>query len=199
MSAAAHLPPSARAHPLRLPRSFALLALTFALPLLGLLSPLGAQTSVSKEYQIKAAFIYNFTRYVDWPAHRFEDEASPLLIAVLGKHQIEQELSSLAKERSAKGREVRVILVSSVEEMAAAHVLFVPVGEEKRLPPSIPHLAGLLTVGESTEFSRRGGVITFTLVADKIRFEINQSAGERAGLRLSGQLLKLATVIRKEP
>jgi hypothetical protein len=154
---------------------------------------------VSKEHQIKAAFLYNFTRYVDWPAERFESDEAPLVIVVLGRHPIEQELASLAKERSARGRPVLVRAADSAAELGAAHLVFVPAGEESRLPPAPDTLHGVLTVGESPEFTRRGGVITFTVLESKIRFEINQTAGERARLKLSGQLLKLATVLRKEP
>lgn len=190
-------PPSARR--LRTPRATTLLVLAMGLLLSVPVAARAQGAAASKEHQIKAAFLYNFARYVDWPADRFGDENSPLVVAVLGKHPIEQELSSLAKERSAKGRPVEVRLVTSPEEIASAHILFVPTGEEARLPPSLRDTAGVLTVGESAEFARRGGVITFILVADKIRFEINQGSGERAGLKLSGQLLKLATVLRKDP
>ncbi len=83
--------------------------------------------------------------------------------------------------------------------MPGAHIVFVAAGEEARLRASQAIVPGVLTVGESPGFAERGGVIRFILVEDKVRFEINQGAGEIAGLRLSGQLLKLATLVRNDP
>lgn len=167
--------------------------------LLGALVTETRAQAISKEYQVKAAFLYNFTKFVDWPPQRFATDTSPIVIAVLGKNPFQQELAGLVKGRSVNGRLIDVRAVRSADELASAHIVFVGAGEEALLPPSIFGRPGVLTVGESTEFTRRGGVITFVLVEEKVRFEINQGSGQEAGLKLSGQLLKLAVAVRKAP
>ncbi len=157
----------------------------------------GAAPAISKEYQLKAAFLYQFTKFIQWPAERFADEKSPIVIAVLGRNPLGDELDKLVKGRTVNGRAIDVRLIASVAELPSAHIVFVCAGEESRLNATIFGEPGVLTVGESADFAARGGIIMFTLVDEKVRFEINQASGEKAGLKLSGQLLKLA-VIRKD-
>jgi hypothetical protein len=158
-----------------------------------------AAPAISKEYQLKAAFLYNFTKFIDWPPQRFSSETSPIVIAVFGKNPFEGELEKLVNGRLVNGRAINVRFIESAADIPAAHIVFVAAGEEARLDASTFGEAGVLTVGESAEFADRGGIIRFTLVDEKVRFEINQASSEKAGLKLSGQLLKLATVIRKAP
>lgn len=162
-------------------------------------APVAQAQPISKEYQVKAAFLYNFTKFVEWPPQDFASATSPIVIAVFGKNPFDQELAALVKDRSVNGRPIQVRAIQAEAELATAHIVFVGAGEESRLPSSIYGEHGVLTVGESSEFSRRGGIITFTLVEGKVRFEINQGSGEKAGLKLSGQLLKLAVALRKAP
>ncbi len=154
---------------------------------------------ISKEHQLKAAFLFNFTKFVEWPADRFETTDSPIVIAVLGRNPFDGELHKLVEGRSVNGRFIHVRLIEGADEIPHAHVVYVAAGEETRLNNSIFGEPGVLTVGESAVFAERGGVIRFTLIDGKVRFEINQASGDQAGLKLSGQLLKLATVVRKTP
>lgn len=176
-----------------LPLLFGFLLLFAALPSIANAQP------ISKEYRLKAAFLYNFTKFVSWPADRFADDTSPIVIAVLGTKPFEQELTELVKDRSVDGRPIRIRAIQSAAQLDGAHVVFLHAGEETRLPASLFDAAGVLTVGESSDFTRRGGIITFVVADEKVRFEINQGAAEQAGLKISGQLLKLATVVRKSP
>jgi hypothetical protein len=155
--------------------------------------------SISKEYQLKAAFLYNFTKFVDWPAQRFVSDTSPIVIAIVGKNPFGTELDSLVSGRLVKGRPIDVVFLKSGEDISAAHIVFIPEGEENRLNATLFGASGILTVGESPAFSANGGIVCFTLINEKVRFEINQASSDKAGLRLSGQLLKLATAIRKTP
>jgi hypothetical protein len=157
-----------------------------------------AQT-VSREYRIKAGFLYNFIKFVEWPADRFAHANSPIIIAVLGDNPFGDTLASAVKDRMVNDRSIEVRFIDSVAEASGAHVVFITEGEESRLPAAPEVLHGILTVGESAEFADAGGVIRFTLVDEKVRFEINQHSGEKAGLRLSAQLLKLATAVRTTP
>jgi len=155
---------------------------------------------VTKEYQIKAAFLYNFTKFVEWPAARFADDASPIVIGVVGPNPFEDELAKLVNGRKANGRNIVVMHLSSIPESGSVHVLFFSAGETRPLGDMLArfHAAGVLTVGESPHFKAAGGMINFVPEADKIRFEINQSASEQAGLKISAQLLKLATAVHKK-
>jgi hypothetical protein len=153
--------------------------------------------SVSKEYQLKAAFLYNFTKFVDWPSQQFADDTSPIVIAVLGKNPFGSEMENLVRNRSVNGRSISIRYIESIEEMAGAHIVFISSGAESRLGDSLFGRPGVLTVGESSDFASRGGIIRFALIGEKVRFEINQASSEKAGLKLSGQLLKLAMIVRK--
>ena len=171
--------------------------------LLGLLL-LGAASGsraepVSKEYQLKAAFLYNFSKFVSWPQERFSDAGSPIVIAVLGESPFGDELEKIVRERIVNGRAIEVRPIASADDISAVHIVFIPAGAEPLLKAGSLDAPGVLTVGESAAFSARGGIIRFTLVDEKVRFEIDQGSAEKAGLKLSGQLLKLATVVRKAP
>jgi hypothetical protein len=174
-------------------------ALGFALA--GVSAAFASDAAVSKEYQLKAAFLFNFTKFVEWPATRFTDATSPIVIGVLGEDPFGPELKNLVKDRKVNGRDIVVKPVATLAEAGAVHLLFVSPRDEKQLAPALAQLraASVLTVGESPAFAGGGGIITFSVVEDKVRFEINQTAGEAAGLKLSAQLLKLATVVRHSP
>ena len=159
----------------------------------------GAAPVISKEYQIKAAFLYNFTKFVQWPPERFANENSPIVIAVLGQNPFDDELDKLVRDRLVNGRAISVRYIETAADIPAAHIVFVAAGTETRLEAGLFGEPGVLTVGESADFAARGGIIRFTLLDEKVRFEINQGSAEKAGLKLSGQLLKLATIIRKAP
>jgi hypothetical protein len=168
------------------------------LVLLGL-SALTVRADVSKEYQLKAAFVFNFTKFVDWPVGLFADETSPIVIGVLGRNPFEDKLANLVKDRLVNGRAVTVRFVTAADDLRTVHLLFVPSGEEP--PGSAPawQNSALVTVGESGAFAALGGIITFKQDADKVRFEINLVTAERNELKISAQLLKLATAVRRKP
>lgn len=170
-----------------------------ALALLGGLALDASAQTISKEYQLKAAFLYNFSKFVQWPADRFADERSAIVIAVLGENPFGEELKNVVKNRVVNGRSIIVRHLDSAAELRSAHIVFVAPGAEALLAASISGEPGVLTVGETDGFAARGGIIHFTVVGEKVRFEINQASADKAGLKLSGQLLKLATAIRKTP
>lgn len=153
---------------------------------------------VSKEYQLKAAFLYNFTKFVEWPTNRFATTNEPLVLGVLGDNPFGAELTKAVQGRTQNGR---ALVVSNLTQTALAtnvHLLFVPRGQElffeRQLAPL--HTAGVLTIGESELFANQEGIITFTTEADKIRFEINLAATETTGLKISSKLLHLAKTVR---
>ncbi len=170
------------------------LAWLFASPLSGSL-----HAELTKEYQLKAAFLYNFTRFVEWPEERFKNASDPIVIAVLGSNPFGGELAAVVRDRKVNGRSIKIVELETAENRPSIHALFVPAGEEERLEHLIAalHEAGVLTVGESDRFTRLGGIMRFTTIRDKVRFEINIGSADNGGLKISSQLQKLALAVHK--
>ena len=154
--------------------------------------------TVSREYQVKAAFLYNFTKFVEWPSQHFANEDRPLVIGVLGRNPFGGELEQITWGRRVNGREITIAFIDTAAAAAAADLVFVCAGEESRFEAMSTALrqAQVLTIGESPRFADAGGMITFLREADKIRFAVNRDSAERAGLKISAQLLKLATDVQ---
>lgn len=169
---------------------------------LGTNAALHSQPPASKEYQLKAAFLYNFTKFVEWPAPTWLESKSPIVLGVFGGNPFGASLEQAVQGRSVNGRPLIVRTVTSVAEARSTHLLFVAAGvSDQDLRELQTAVAGLpvLTVGETTSFAKLGGMITFVLQEDKIRFEINVGSAQRAGLKISSQLQKLATTVRSSP
>ena len=160
-----------------------IVALTFGLP------PMAAAQSPPSEYQLKAAFLLNFARYAEWPSL----PPGSLKICLYGRDPFGAALSSL-EHRQVQGREVKVVLLGSIEQASACQLLFISDSEERRSATLLRSLAGtpVLTVSDMEGFVDEGGGIGFVLVDDRIRFDINNAAIQRGGMKLSAQLLRLA-------
>ncbi len=159
-----------------------------------------AGVPVLSEHQVKAAFLYNFTRFLEWPAQRFAGDGAPIVIGVFGKNPFGAELQEIARNHKVNGRDVVMKEIATVEEAGTVHVLFFSAAEDGHVVETLAALKGasVLTVGESEKFSAAGGMITFVREADKVRFEINADSAEQAGLKISAQLLKLAKSVHKQ-
>lgn len=155
---------------------------------------------VSKEYQLKAAFLFNFTKFVEWPAARFAGEAAPIVIAVVGRNPFGDELEKIVRDRTVNGRTLVIARFETAREALLVHAVFIAAGEEQLVEKQIGPLidAGVLVVGESERLAALGGAVTFKAADDKVRFEINLATAERGGLKVSAQLLKLATAVRRQ-
>jgi hypothetical protein len=144
------------------------------------------------EYQVKAAFLYNFAKFVDWPAEAFGAESAAFTLCVLGDEAFASAHESLAG-KTVKGRPMAVRRVASATDAGECHMLFVGAADGDEVAPVLAAIGRhTLTVGETRDFTRHGGVINLTRIDNEIRFEIDRVAGERAGFRFSSQLLKLA-------
>jgi hypothetical protein len=154
-----------------------------------------------KEAQIKAAFLYNFTKFVEWPATSFATPADDIVVGLLGDSLLREPLESTVKDRRVNGRCIVVRRVVTIAEIRATHVLFVDAAEEARLSDLRSKLAdsAVLLVGESENFLANGGSIRLVLEAQRLRFEINATAAERAGVKISSQLQKLALAVHRLP
>lgn len=182
-------------------RWLCLYAALFGLLFLGGGAAVGADSPVSKEYQIKAAFLYNFTKFIEWPGRCFSNTSDAIVIGVLGPAEFGAELEKIVKDRKVNGRGIIVKSVGATEEVGAVHVLFVSAADGARFEEFWPLIESrpILAIGESPLFTQTGGTINFVLEQDKVNFEINMDSAERAGLRVSAHLQKLAKVIRKRP
>ena len=179
---------------------FRSLLLVFASVLFGVQTVSSVDSPVSREFQIKAAFLYNFTKFVEWPAGKFQETNSPLIIGVAGSSPMTAAIEAIVKDRQINGRPIVVKAVQTREAAQATHLLFIPSSEDSRLESLLPSGAasGVLTVGESEKFASDGGMIHFITEGGKLRFEINMGIVEQAGLQISAQLQKLAKAVRRE-
>jgi hypothetical protein len=157
-------------------------------------APLETPSAAFKEYQVKAAFLFNFSKFVEWPARKFADGTSPIVIGILGTNPFGSELERAVKGRHINGRDVIVQQFDSAEAARSAHLLFVSASSDPSMVSALRALDGsaVLTVGESEAFTRHGGIITLVLEGDKLGFTINIDSAGRAGLKISAQLQKLA-------
>jgi len=187
---------------LRLATAAALFFLTLAVPVLGGAAP--AQSSAT-EYQIEAAYLLNFGKFVTWPAASASSSAaaapkSPdtFSICVLGEDPFGSVLDATVRGEKINGKSVTARRVRRVQEAAGCDVLFMGESGESRNHKAISALnkAGVLTVSDLAGFLDRGGIIQFVLSGNKVRFEVNLDAANEAQLTLSSELLKVALSVR---
>jgi hypothetical protein len=159
----------------------------------------GVQAQVSREYQIKAAFVYNFTKFVEWPATCFSEATDPIRIGVFAKSPYTKELENAVKDRKVNVRPLLVIEIRSVEEARGMHLVVLDSAANGQMKEMLAALknAPVLTIGESEQFADADGILTFVREGDKVRFEANLDAAQQAGLKISAQFLKLAKTVRK--
>jgi hypothetical protein len=157
-----------------------------------------AEPAPSREYQVKAAFIYNFVQFVEWPEEAFADARSPIVITVLGENPFGSALEQVTRGKSVRGREIVVRYARAVAGVGRTHVLFVAAAEAARAGQVVGEVgAHVLTVADTENFAAAGGVIRLFSEDNKLRFEINTSAVGRAGLKVSAKLMQLAKVYKE--
>ena len=158
-----------------------------------------AESVQYKEYLIKAAFLYNFIKFVDWPSESFKNGAAPVNLCVLGDDPFGEALDTIRNKR-VKGRRLVIKRVRRVEQIEGAHLLFISTSEKGRVKQILKSLADapVLTISEMEGFGQNGGIINFITVDNKIQFEINSEKAQQHRLKISSQLLKLARIVRSE-
>jgi hypothetical protein len=149
------------------------------------------------EYQVKAAFLYSFARYVQWPSDAFAGPSDPFVVGVLGEDPFGRILDDTLAGKSVLDRPIRVRRYGTAEEAAGAHIVFVGEGDEGERVRILRTLRGraVLSAGEGQGFAKSGGIVGFTTQDHRIRFEINLARADEARLKISSQLLKLATIV----
>jgi len=170
-----------------------------------------ADSTASREYQIKAAFLYNFIKFVDWPKEKVTDPNAPLTIGIIGKDPFQDAFGPL-QEKEARDRKVVIQRFEGFVELEKSgqkkkdqphpksqdiqkcHLLFICPSESERIPDIIASVKGhsVLTVADTKDFLESGGIINFIMEEQKVRFEINVTNARRAKLQIRSQLLRLA-------
>ena len=154
-----------------------------------------ANAPAVSEYRLKAAFLLNFGKFVEWPGPA--GVSDPLTICVLGDDPFGSNLDETLAGRTVGSRPVRARRISETASARSCAILFLSRSEAYRISALAAALKGapVLLVGERPGFARQGGMINFIETDQKIRFEINEAAAKKAGLKISSQLLKLATIV----
>jgi len=159
--------------------------------------PVTAEES-NREYAIKAAYIYNFGRYVQWPPESFQADQSPFVIGVLGSDPFGALLDEIVESKKIEGRPITARRFASIAEYKPCHILFVAASanpKEKAAALKMAQGSQVLLVGEDPGFAEQGATINFFIEQNKIRFEINTEAAKREQLKISSKLLSLAKII----
>ena len=180
---------------------FALLAI--GLMILGLPTVRSLQAQVPKptEYEVQAAYLSNFGRFVEWPVKAGANEKEPFYVCVLGQDPFGPLLDAALKGETIGGAPMVAKRVAGVADAVNCRIVYVNTAKDTPLRALLTALgnSNVLTVGEAADFTQQGGMIQFVLEGNRVRFEINLAAAQKAGLNLSSQLLKVAVAIRRTP
>lgn len=160
---------------------------------------LAAQASKPTEYEVQAAYLSNFGRFVEWPAGT--PDKDPFYVCVLGQDPFGALLDAALKGESIGGVPLEAKRIAEPAEAANCRIIYVNPAKENQVRAALAALknTSALTVGENADFIRYGGMIQFVLDGNRVRFEINLAAAQRARLALSSELLKVAAAIRRAP
>jgi hypothetical protein len=171
---------------------------SLALVLVLLLAGSGfAHAQTATEYQVKAAYVYNFAKFVEWPAQDFPSSDAPIHICVLNNPPFERELNQIVKGKTINGRGIAIVSVKNAEESRACHILFTNASQDSQTRAILETLShrSVLTVGETAGFVEKGGIINFIVVDDRVQFQVNHRVANEVGLRISSRLLSVAKLV----
>lgn len=167
---------------------FAVIA-AVATPLSGREPVRAEDTQAFEENQVKAAFLFNFAKFVEWPA----TDSGPLVIGVAGDEALQQVIDRAVRGRALKGREMATRRLSRSDDPSTCHVVFFASSLQRDANEMLQRTHGpILTVGETVQFLRDGGMVRLYIENNRVRFQINQKNAEAAGLKISSQLMTLA-------
>jgi hypothetical protein len=160
------------------------------------LSSAHAQTANATEFELKAAYLYNFARFVDWPSAT----GGEFEICVLGADPFGPALDKVVSGLSVRGRRVATRRVGNPVETAGCQVLFIAASEDRQLLMILESLGAraVLTVSDMPQFARRGGMIQFVTDANRVRFDVNLAPARDAGLMMKSDLLRVARTVRSD-
>ena len=166
--------------------------------LLGLLVCGTCRAQAFNEYQVKAAFLYTFAKFVEWPPQAFHSPSAPIAICILGDDPFGTFLDDAVRGKTVGDRPLAVYRMTDLTGVRDCNILFIAASERRRMSALLSAVAstGVLTVGDTAEFSAQGGVIGLQLDGERIRLKVNLPAAEKAKVRISSRVLSLATIIK---
>ncbi len=134
------------------------------------------------EYDIKAAFLYNFIKFVEWPPKAFANDNSPIVVAILGDDPFGKTLDKIVSDKTVEGRKIVIKRYKKLSELENCHVLFVCISEKRQIEKILEKVKdwNSLTVGDMEKFTQYGGIINFTVDSNRVGFEINLEAGSQS-------------------
>jgi len=149
------------------------------------------------EYQVKAAYLFNFLKFVEWPGDAPADTHGRWIFGIVGDNPLGGELAQIISGKTVQGHDLEVKRFQSGEDLHACHILFISASEKKRLPSMLAALDGssVLTVADMDHFIESGGMIQFVMQEKRVRFAIDVGASSRARLKVSSKLLSLALAV----
>lgn len=158
--------------------------------------PVCAQSPAISEYQIKAAFLYNFAKFVDWPPNAPGAPCDDFKIGILGEDPFGAAVGVIENKR-VRGKPLKIFRAAVLSELSGCEVIFIGASVKSQLAEVLTglHAKQVLTVGDTDGYARQGVMINLITVGNKIRFQINPEAAERAGLKISSHLLRLADIV----
>jgi hypothetical protein len=171
-----------------------------AAALLSLLVAAPGAAAQPSEQDVKAAFLYHFAQYVEWPASAFASPSAPLVVGVLGAADAMPAVEGAVRGKSVQGRAIVVRRLSAPGDALGCHVVFVPASEASRAPGLFKAVGRrpVLTVGEADGFAHSGGNIELVVADGRVAFRVNPAAATRAGLTVSSKLLRLAEIVDED-
>ena len=157
-----------------------------------------AQATPRPEYEVKAAFIYKFALYVEWPQDAHPDESKPIVIAIAGKDPFVGKLEQAVKDKTVQHHKIAIRHIKSAEEVRGCHILFIAASEADRMQDYLLAVKGtwILTIGDTPNMAARGVMINLIQRNSGVGFEINRETLEHAGLKASSQMLDLAQIVK---
>jgi hypothetical protein len=158
------------------------------------------QNSISREYQIKAVFLYNFSQFVEWPEKAFTHADAPLIIGVLGENPFANYLEETVKGEKVNGHPLEVKHFQTIGQVSECHILFIHMNEKDEVKKVLAVLGerNILTVSELANFAKQGGIVRFFTEDNRTRIRINLDAAKKAELTISSKLLKVADVVNSQ-
>jgi YfiR/HmsC-like len=179
-------------------RTFILTGIVAAWLATGSVAEARAQSLSPQEYenQVKATFIYNFSRFIEWPAGTFTSGRSSLTVCVLGNNPFGGALDSI-EGKNVQGRKIEIEHLTSFSKSDACQILFISSSEREHLKEileSAKH-SRILTIGEISQFTQNGGVVALAMRKDRIHFSVNLDAANETGVKISSTVLRLATIV----
>lgn len=153
------------------------------------------------EDQVKAAYLYNFAKFVEWPAASFNQPDDPITICAMGDVRLAEILQQTARGKQAQGRPVAVKMVDGIDGLKPCHILMIAYRDRARIEPVLRGAPSgrILTVGQSIDFIHLGGIINLARNEDSIELEINPKAAETADLKISSRLLAVSHIAAARP